>query len=418
VRVLVVGSGGREHALAWKLAQDSEVLAAPGNPGIAEEVECVDVGVQDRDAIVQLCGARDIDLVVVGPEDPLIAGLADELRQHGLSVYGPGREGALLEGSKAFSKGVMREAGIPTARFGMFSEVESAKRFARQLADSGSMPVVKASGNALGKGVVVARSLAEAESAIDSMIVGRQFGTAGETVVIEERLTGYEFSLLTICAGKDFVSLPVAQDFKRVRDGDHGPNTGGMGSYSPVPAVPPDLVRSAEETAVAPLLDYLKSKNIDYRGTLFSGFMVQSGQPYCLEYNVRFGDPETQSVVRRLGSGFAAALKAAADGNPIPPIEVLDNHAVTVVLASSGYPGAYPKGIPVSLPEFLEPSVKVFHAGTTISDGRLVTNGGRVLGVAAVGESLEIARETAYDACERIEFEGKYYRRDIAAAAL
>jgi len=418
VRVLVVGSGGREHALAWKLAQDSDVIVTPGNPGIAEDAECVELGSQTPDTIADLCRARDIDLVVVGPEDPLIRGFADMLRGQGLSVFGPGGEGAQLEGSKAFSKSVMQEAGILTARFGTFADVEGAKRFSRELADSGSLPVVKASGNALGKGVVVANSLEEADVAIEAMLVSREFGAAGETVVIEERLTGYEFSLLTICAGTDFFSLPIAQDFKRAQDGDRGPNTGGMGSYSPVPAVPKDLAGLAEETAVAPLLAYLKSKNIAYRGTLFSGFMVQNGRPYCLEYNVRFGDPETQSVVRRLGTGFTAALKAAADGYPIPPIEVLDNHSITVVLASDGYPGKYAKGMAITVPGLLDPAVKIFHAGTTYSDGQLVTSGGRVLGVSAIGSSLKEARERAYRACGQIEFEGKSYRRDIAAATL
>ena len=418
MRVLVVGSGGREHALAWKFAQDSDVIVTPGNPGIAEDAECVELGPPTPEKIVELCSERGIDLVVVGPEDPLIRGFADVLRGRGLSAFGPGREAAQLEGSKAFSKTVMQEAGIPTARFGAFGDVDGAKRFARQLADSGSLPVVKASGNALGKGVVVANSLEEAEMAIEAMLVGREFGAAGETVVIEERLTGYEFSLLTICTGTEFYSLPVAQDFKRAQDGDRGPNTGGMGSYSPVPSVPTDCVRLAEESAVAPLLAYLKSKNIDYRGTLFSGFMVQNGRPYCLEYNVRFGDPETQSIVRRLGTGFTAALKAAADGDPIPPIEVLDNHAVTVVLASDGYPGKFAKGMAITIPEFLDPAVKLFHAGTIYSDGQFVTSGGRVLGVSAVGRSLEEARDAAYRACAQIEFEGKSYRRDIAASAV
>ena len=414
--ILILGSGGREHALAWKLSAEAGIVVAPGNAGIAEDVETVDVALDSVPDVAQLCQRLSPELVVVGPENPLISGLADNLRDRGFAVFGPGRNGAMLEGSKAYSKQVMAEAGVPTARYSSFTDPIGAKAFARSLIESGAMPVVKASGNALGKGVVVANNLAEAEEAIDMMMVDYEFGDAGSTVVVEERLLGFEFSLLTICAGTAFVSLPVAQDFKRALDGDQGPNTGGMGSYSPVPAVPPDLVREAEESAVKPLLNFLKSKGIDYRGTLFSGFMVQNGRPYCLEYNVRFGDPETQTVMRRIGSGFGFALKLAAVGLPIPAIEVLDNHVVTVVMASGGYPGSYRKGESVAIPRDLHPSVKVFHAGTGHVDGGLVTTGGRVLGVSAVGDSLSDARTRAYEACGRIDFHGKFYRRDIAAS--
>lgn len=418
MRILVIGSGGREHALAWKLAQEAEVLVAPGNAGIAQELECVDVKASDSEGILALCRERDIDLVVVGPEDPLIAGLGDFLRTGGFPVYGPGSLGARLEGSKAYSKQLMAEAGVLTARYESFQEATLAKEFARSLVDSGAMPVIKASGNALGKGVVVANSLTEAEDAIDMMMVDREFGDAGSTVVVEERLLGFEFSLLTICSGTDFYSLPVAQDYKRALDGDRGPNTGGMGTYSPVAAVSSDMVMEAEALAVRPILSHLKANGIDYRGTLFSGFMVQNGKPYCLEYNVRFGDPETQTVMRRLGSGFAAALLAAAKGESISPIEVLDHSAVTVVVASGGYPGSYAKGIPVQIPSDLPDAVKVFHAGTALQDGQLVSSGGRVLGVSAIGDSQEEARAAAYAACDLIEFEGKHLRRDIAASPL
>lgn len=418
VRILVIGSGGREHALAWKLAQEAEVLVAPGNAGIAQDVECVDVRANDPHGILGLCRQRSIDLVVVGPEDPLIAGLANYLRENGVAVYGPSSDGAQLEGSKAYSKQLMAEAGVLTARYESFQDAHLAKEFARGLAESGAMPVIKASGNALGKGVVVANSLEEAEEAIDMMMVDREFGDAGSTVVVEERLMGFEFSLLTLCSGTDLHSLPVAQDYKRALDGDRGPNTGGMGTYSPVPAVPADLVRQAEEMAVKPMLAHMKSKGIDYRGTLFSGFMVQNGKPYCLEYNVRFGDPETQTVMRRLGKGFANALLAAANGETIPPVEVFDHSAVTVVVASGGYPGTYAKGVSVHLPANLREGVKVFHAGTTLREGQLVSSGGRVLGVSAIGETQEEAREAAYEVCDQIEFEGKHYRRDIAAAPL
>lgn len=378
------------------------------------DVECVAVSGSDFNGIADLARSRSVDLVVVGPEDFLIEGLADNLRAADLAVYGPGREGARLEASKAYSKQLMEKAGVPTARYASFDDPVKAKDFARKLADTGAMPVIKASGNALGKGVIVANTLEEALNAIDLMMVDREFGAAGSTVVVEERLLGFEFSLLTICSGTHFQSLPVAQDYKRALDGDRGPNTGGMGTYSPIPSVPADLVREAEARVVKPMLDQLAASGTDYRGTLFSGFMVQDGKPFCIEYNVRFGDPETQTVMRRLGGGFADALLAAAKGQPIPEVEVLDHAAVTVVMASGGYPGNYQKGHPIQIPQDLATEVKVFHAGTAQKDGQLVTNGGRVLGVSAVGETHARARAAAYAACGRIQFEGAHYRKDIA----
>jgi len=416
LRILVVGSGGREHALAWKLSSEAEVIACPGNAGIAEEVECFDVKASDHGAISDLCKSESIDLCVIGPEDPLVAGLADHLRSVGIATYGPSASGAALEASKAFSKDLMAEAGIPTARYRSFTEVDQAKSFASELVESGALPVIKASGNALGKGVVVCNSLDEANDAIDAVMRDREFGDAGETIVVEERLRGFEFSLLTLCSDAEYHSLPVAQDYKRVFDGDRGPNTGGMGSYSPVPSVSPDFVREAEERAVRPILAKLKELGIQYRGTLFSGFMVQDGKPYCIEYNVRFGDPETQTVMRRLGSGFAEALMACAKGEPIPSVPVLDHAAVTVVMATGGYPGVYEKYVPLDLPTDLPFGAKIFHAGTTRVNGRLVSNGGRVLNVSAIGESLAEARQVAYQVCDQIDFQGSHYRRDIAAS--
>ncbi len=418
MKVLVIGSGGREHALAWKLGQEDEVLVAPGNAGIDDDFECIDFPAHDFQGIADLFKGRGIDLVVVGPEDPLIAGGADFLRAKGITVYGPGQAGAQLEASKAFSKDIMAGAGIPTARYQTFQDPKSAKDFANELVHLGSMPVIKASGNALGKGVIVCNSIEEAHHAIDQMMVRQEFGEAGSTVVVEERLLGFEFSLLTVCSGTEFLSLPVAQDYKRAYDGDLGPNTGGMGTYSPVPTVTDSLVRAAEKLAVKPLLEALAAKGIDYRGTLFSGFMVKDGTPYCLEYNVRFGDPETQSVMRRLGSGFGQLLMAAAQGNPLPQIEVLSNHAVTVVVASGGYPGSYQKGKAITLPATLDAGVVIFHAGTTRRDGALTTSGGRVFGVSATGETLSDARAAAYKTVEQIRFEGMQFRGDIAAGAL
>lgn len=413
MRILVVGGGGREHALAWKLAQEAEVLCAPGNPGIAEDVECVPFRADDFVGLTRLCKDRQVDLVVVGPEDPLVAGLANALRENDIVVYGPGSHGAELEASKAFSKELMFEAGIPTAEFLSFHDVDEAKTYARQRFADGRKVVVKASGNALGKGVVVCDTEIEAEDAIDQMMVHKVFGDAGSVVVIEDRLEGWEFSLLTIVGDHNFVSLPVAQDYKRAFDGDQGPNTGGMGTYSPVRHVTPEMVAEAEARIVAPAIRRLRERGIAYRGTLFSGLMVEAGRIFCLEYNVRFGDPETQSVMRRLGKGFAQALYQAAVGEKIDAPEVTSNAVVTVVVASGGYPGAIQKGRPIEI-DNLPDGVKVFHAGTALSEGQLVTNGGRVFGVSAEAETLTEAREHAYAGAKAIRFEGAFFRNDIA----
>lgn len=413
MRILVVGSGGREHALAWKLGQEAEVLCAPGNPGIAEDVEVVPVAVSDFEGLKNLALERAVDLVVVGPEDPLVGGLADVLRAAGIHVFGPGALGAKLEGSKSFSKELMFEAGIPTAEFLTFQNADEAKTYARQRFADGRPVVVKASGNALGKGVFVCDTIQEAESAIDQMLVDRIFGDAGDQIVVEDRLQGFEFSLLTLVGDHNYVSLPVAQDYKRAFDGGRGPNTGGMGSYSPVPDVPDELVKRTEERVVAPLVKRLREMGYTYRGVLFSGLMVDGGEPYCLEYNVRFGDPETQSVMLRLGNGLAAALHASAIGAEIPAPEVLDNHAVTVVMASDGYPGSYAKGVPLDVSQRIA-ATKVFHAGTALNDGQLVSNGGRVLGISASGGTLTEARANAYAGVESIGFPGVHFRRDIA----
>lgn len=416
MKALVVGSGGREHALVWKLAQECEVFASPGNPGIAEECHTFDVPAHDHHGIRDLARKLEVDFVLVGPEDPLIHGLADTLRSGGINVVGPGGHGALLEGSKAFSKALMREAAIPTAEYQVFTDARDAKDYAAMRFDDGKQVAVKASGAALGKGVVVCTTLSEAKEAIERMLLHEELGEAGRTVVVEDRLNGREYSLLTICSGTSYYSLPVAQDHKRAWDGDRGPNTGGMGAYSPVPWVSPGLVEETEVRVVEPILKLLASKSIDYRGVLFSGMMLDGEDPYCLEFNVRFGDPETQAIMMRLGRGFSEILRACAKGEPLDNLPVLDRSAVGVVVASEGYPGDYRKGVPISIGKIAD-HVKIFHAGTTAKNGELITNGGRVATVVAFGDSLDEARSRAYGAVEFFSFPGMQYRMDIAAQA-
>lgn len=410
MRVLVIGSGAREHALAWKLSQEAEVFCTPGNPGIAS-VATIEAG-----SVEEVCKRVHPDLVVIGPENPLIDGMADEIRALGYPVFGPGADGSALEGSKAFSKELMLAAGVPTALSSTCHTADEAREAVARFYADGRQAVVKASGAALGKGVVVCSTIQEAKDAIDMMMVDGELGSAGETVVIEERLIGREFSLLSICSGTSFVSLPVAQDYKRALDGDRGPNTGGMGSYSPVPWVSDAMVKETEELVVRPILAELASRGIDYRGVLFSGLMVQAGKVYCLEYNVRFGDPEIQTLVRRIGPGFADLLLAAARGEGLAGhvLDVSEEAVVTVVLASPGYPGSYPKGIPLTIPGD-SASVVYFHAGTKSEGDSVVSNGGRVLAVSAKAEAIEAARTQAYAACEAVGFEGGFCRRDIAA---
>lgn len=414
MKILVLGSGGREHALCWKLAQEATVFAAPGNPGIAQICECFPLELSDLDAALLLAQEIAPDLIVVGPENPLIAGLGDSLRAAGFAVLGPNQDGARLEGSKAFSKSLMEAAGVPTAASICTTIPSEAMEFIETLDVVGTQVVVKASGAALGKGVIVANDKMEAFEAVHNMMIQSVLGHAGHEVVVEERLFGREFSLLTLCNENSILSLPVAQDYKRIFDDDQGPNTGGMGSYSPVDWVSAELVNETEELIVKPMLNELKKQGISYRGVLFSGIMLTDSGPKCLEYNVRFGDPETQSVMGRLGNGFAAACLATANGEPIPEVEVLSRAAVTVVLASEGYPERSSDSVPIYLPEDQEAGTQIFAAGVRERDGQWWTSGGRVLSVMAMDENVAIAREKAYRLAGQIEFAGKHYRTDIA----
>lgn len=406
MRVAVVGSGGREHALAHVLARTADVVVTPGNPGITGSTPTPPEEL-------------DVDLVVIGPEAPLVDGLADRLRDKGTLVYGPGFDGARLEGSKAWMKEVVAAAGVPTAGHGAFSEPAPALDFLRSLPGPW---VVKTDGLAAGKGVLVTDSLIEAEDDVKAKLAGSSFGDAGRTVVIEECLSGPELSVLAVCDGRRAVALAPAQDFKRARDGDAGPNTGGMGAYSPVPLASPALVDEVLECFVAPTLEELQRRGIDYRGTLYAGLMLTPVGPRLLEYNVRFGDPEAQVVLPRLDSDLAELLAAAAAGDlaAAPEPSFADEAAVCVVLASPGYPEA-PRtgGLIDGLDDVVDlPGVTVFHAGVAADDdGRLVTAGGRVLNVVGTAATLAEARDRAYDAARRIRWPGIHLRTDIAMEA-
>lgn len=422
MNILVLGGGGREHAIAWALAKSPRTDAlyvAPGNGGtgaIATNVAGLDAS--DGGAVLAFAQEHAIDLVVIGPEAPLVAGVADVLRAAGIDVFGPDAQGAQLEGSKTYSKQFMDANGIPTAKYASFTEPEPALAYLRQV---GAPIVVKADGLAAGKGVIVAETLEDAEEAVRSCFDGA-FGTAGSTVVIEECLAGPECSLLAFVTGGRAFCMTTAQDHKRAFDGDRGPNTGGMGVYSPVPTVTDDelatMVQVMETAAAATAREF----DHDYRGVLYGGFMLTEKGPEVLEFNARFGDPETQVVLPRLQTDLVDIMVAVAQGRP-QDIELSwsDTWAVCVVLASAGYPGAYEKGkviLGVSEAEQLD-GVTVFHAGTaTNADGELVTAGGRVLNVVALGSTFEEAREQAYRACDLINFEGKQYRTDIGKRML
>lgn len=412
MRVLVVGSGGREHALVWKLSQECEVYAAPGNPGIAQVAETFPIQADNVEGIVALCEQIAPEVVLVGPESPLLAGLGDALRSRGIPVFGPNAASARLEGSKAWAKEQMLAAGVPTALHRSFQDFEAALAFAASRFDAGKHVAVKASGAALGKGVVVALTLAEARDALESMLLDQDLGEAGATVVVEDALIGREFSLLALVSGTHVRCLPVAQDYKRALDGDRGPNTGGMGSVCPAEWVTEDLVRRAENEVVVPIVRHSSERGLDYRGCLFAGLLVEDGRPYCLEYNVRFGDPETQSIVRKLGSGFAQAVLDVAEGRPIGTLDIHDHAAVSVVVASAGYPGSIETGFPIELGMVPE-GVEVFHAGTKWVDGAMVTSGGRVLAISAIGPTVADARRRAYEGVARVGFAGAWYRTDV-----
>jgi phosphoribosylamine--glycine ligase len=409
VKVVVVGSGGREHALAHVLGRTADVVVTPGNAGMAASgIACTDAPPLDLAA----------DLVVVGPEAPLVDGLADHLRAAGRLVYGPGRAGARLEGSKAWMKEVAAASELPTAAHATFTEAEPALAFLRSLPPPW---VVKTDGLAAGKGVLVTESLADAEADVRAKLAGTSFGDAGRLVVIEEGMVGPELSVLAVCDGNDAVLLAPAQDFKRAHDGDAGPNTGGMGAYSPVPSVPSATLDEVLDRFIRPTLAELRARGVDYRGTLYAGLMLTPEGPKLVEYNVRFGDPEAQVVLPRLTSDLAGLLAAAAAGqvHDADPPTFDDGAAVTVVLATEGYPERPRTGDPIAGLDraAAEPGVVVFHAGVAAVDGTLVTAGGRVLDVVGRGGTIAEARDRAYAAAAHLSWAGMYHRTDIAEEA-
>lgn len=421
MNVLVLGSGGREHALAWAIAKSprlDSLFVAPGNGGTATIAKNVPLDMNDADAVIGFARSENIDLVVVGPEAPLVAGVADVIRAAGIAVFGPGAQGARLEGSKSFSKEFMLAHGLPTARYKKCTSQDEAMDYLHEV---GAPIVVKADGLAAGKGVVVAEDMEEAEEAVRDCFAG-DFGEAGSVVVIEEMLEGPECSMLAFLSEGKALAMPCAQDHKRAFDGDLGPNTGGMGVYSPVPCVTPELEAAMQEIMQNAAAATAKEFDDAYTGVLYGGFMLTAEGPKLLEFNARFGDPETQVIMPRLESDALEAFYMVATGKlDALDLRWTDQVAVCVVLASDGYPGSYEKGkviLGIEEAEELD-GVTVFHAGTAFNqDDELVTNGGRVLNVVALADTFEDARELAYEACDKINFEGKQYRHDIALRAL
>ncbi|NCC23806.1 MAG: phosphoribosylamine--glycine ligase [Deltaproteobacteria bacterium] len=421
MNILVIGSGGREHALAWKIRQSplcTNLYIAPGNGGTAQEGQNIPVKDDDIPAILQLAKDKAIDLVVVGPELPLVLGLKNALDRERIPCFGPGAYCAQLEGSKAFAKSLMRETGVPTADFAVFDDYDLACSCIRQH----PLPmVVKADGLAAGKGVVVCQTREEAQTAVKSMMIDRVFGAAGDRVVIEEALQGEEASFLVFCDGSHVAPLPSSQDHKRVGDGDTGPNTGGMGAYSPAPILPEALFGEICDLVIRPIVRRLASKGHFFRGVLYAGLMMTEEGPKVLEYNVRFGDPECQPLLMRLKTDIVEIMRACLDGRlDSVPVEIDPRSAMCVVMAAKGYPGDYPKGMAISgiAQAEMNTAVKVFQAGTRLEGETILTSGGRVLGVTALGEGLSEARDLAYDAVRAIRFENSYCRNDIGAKGL
>ena len=428
MKILVIGSGGREHALVWKLAQSphaKQMWCAPGNAGIAQErltngqsVECVNISADDLPKLLAFAQKKKPDLTVVGPDNPLALGVVDLFQSHALRIWGPNQKAAQFESSKIFSQKFMEKYGIPTARAGMFSDQAAAKSFASSL---NGLCAVKADGLALGKGVLICRSFADANRAIDEILVSKSFGDAGSSIVIQELLEGTEISLHALCDGKTAKLFPTAQDHKRALDGDAGLNTGGMGTYSPTPFLTDAQLADAAHKILEPFTRGCAAESIDFRGILYPGVMLTKDGPKVIEFNARFGDPEAQVYLTRLENDLVELLDASVAGT-LDKITLCWNPmaSVCVVMASGGYPGNYAKGKPITGLDAANalPNTKVFHAGTALSGSQIVTSGGRVLGVTALGKDLKSAQAAAYAAVEKIHFDAAHFRRDIAAKGI
>ncbi|MEN8208400.1 MAG: phosphoribosylamine--glycine ligase [Candidatus Fermentibacteria bacterium] len=411
MKILVVGSGGREHALVWSLSKSANhsLICAPGNPGIAEIAKLFQVEASDIDGLVSLAAEEEVDLVVAGPEVPLVAGLADELRKEGIPCFGPGADGAQLEGSKWFAKEIMESARVPTARAEVFTDMISAMEY---IGVDAFKYVIKADGLAAGKGVFLPDNSVEASDILEEIFAGK-FGKSGNQVLIEERLEGREVSVLAICSGGKCVILPPSRDHKRLGDHDKGPNTGGMGAVCPPPGTGDCTGDHARDRIILPVLAELASRGIDYRGVLYAGLMITEEGPKVLEFNVRFGDPETQAVLPLIHDDLGELFLSAATGGTLPEhLTVEDGFCSCVVMASGGYPGTYEKGFPITGLDTIENAV-VFQAGTAMDDETIVTGGGRVLCVASIGDTIEESLDRTYRELEKIDFKGKYYRKDI-----
>lgn len=421
MKVLVVGSGGREHALVWKIAQSpmvKKVYCAPGNPGISEVAECMDIDAENIEGLYNFALKKKIDLTVVGPEDVLVAGIVDRFKDGHLNIFGPNKRASVIEGSKVYAKTIMKKYGIPTADFKVFDDLKHAKK---HISTCDFPLVIKADGLAKGKGVFVCKTSEEADRHIDDIIKEKIFGYAGERIVIEEFLSGEEVSILAITDGKTIVPLSSVQDHKAVYEGDKGPNTGGMGAYSPVPFVTDDLQSSIEENILVPIVHALKKENRPYKGVIYAGLMITNAGPKVLEFNARFGDPETQVLLMRMKSDLVPLLLSTVKNN-IEEVEIEwhDGVSICVIMASKGYPDKYEKGLPVFGLEAVKNvnNVQVFHAGTAIKDGKVVTNGGRVLGVTILERDLEKAQKNVYEAIKKLSFDGAHYRKDIGTKAI
>ncbi len=420
MKILIVGSGGREHAIAWKVAQSpkaEKIYCAPGNAGIAEYAECVDIGAMEFEKLVAFAKEKEIDLTIVGMDDPLVGGIVDAFEAEGLRVFGPRKNAAILEGSKAFSKDLMKKYGIPTAAYETFDDPEAALSYL----ETARFPIVlKADGLALGKGVLICNTPEEARDGVRQIMQDKKFGCAGNQMVIEEFMTGREVSVLSFVDGKTIKTMASAQDHKRAKDGDQGLNTGGMGNFSPTPFYTPEIDAFCQKYIFQPTVDAMAAEGRPFKGVIFFGLMLTADGPKVLEYNARFGDPEAQVVLPRMKNDMVDVVEACIDGTLDQiDLEFTDEAAVCVVLASDGYPVSYEKGFPIrGLENFKgKEGCYVFHAGTKFDgQGQIVTNGGRVLGVTALGADLKEARANAYKAVELVDFDNKYFRHDIGKA--